>query len=65
MGFLKLYLSTWPIDIQPITQDSPFNNSSRTGRAAPKVDPPAELWGTQMIKLIQKRAPPYIQEDDS
>ena len=60
VGFLKLFLSSKPVDLSNIPQQSPFDGATRDG-----VDPEkdnAETWGTIFLPVIQRRYPaPVLQ----
>ena len=64
MGYLKLYVAEEPIDIRAILQENPLDQDAQYNRPALEVDLPLELWGTQTIRIIQRRKPPYIQDSE-
>jgi hypothetical protein len=55
VGFLKLFLTTQPVDYSGIPQSSPFDPKVRgCGKYIPK---PALLWHTVLVAIVQKRSP--------
>ena len=60
VGFLKLFLSSKPVDLSKIPQQSPFDGATRDG-----VDPEKDnvgAWGTVFLPVIQRRYPaPVLQ----
>jgi len=54
VGFLKIYLSTQPVDLSGIKQGSAF---SETRSGTPWSAPPGEFWDTIIIPIIQRRNP--------
>jgi len=55
VGFLKLFLTTQPVDYSNIPQSSPFNSDERAN--APPKARPAFIWDTILIAIVQRRAP--------
>jgi hypothetical protein len=53
VGFLKIYLSTRPVDLSGIQQESAFEGEPRT----PKEwhPEPQDAWDTILIPIIQRR----------
>lgn len=56
VGFLKLFISTKPIDLSIITQSSPFGDTARNLSEDSKHT--GETWGTILLPVIQRRYPP-------
>jgi len=56
VGFLKIYLSTQPVDLSGIQQGSAFSET-RYGSPWRSLNQPQELWGTIVIPIIQRRNP--------
>jgi hypothetical protein len=54
IGYLKLYLTTKPLDYSNIPLVSPFDGRRReAGEGKPKI---AEVWDTMKIPIIQRRS---------
>lgn len=59
VGFFKLFVTTAPVDLSSIVQDSPLApdnlvNRSR-GQAQPVEVGDTEMWGTRMATILQRR----------
>jgi hypothetical protein len=55
VGFLKLFLTTEPVDYSNIPQTSPFNFRQRSnGNYKPK---PRLIWDTILVAIVQRRTP--------
>jgi hypothetical protein len=55
VGFLKLFLTTEPVDYSNIPQPSPFEPSDRGAR---RIKPKARLiWDTILVAVVQRRIP--------
>ena len=54
VGFLKIYLSTQPVDLSGIQQQSAFLANRSAGEWHPE---PQSLWDTVLIPIIQRRNP--------
>jgi hypothetical protein len=54
VGFLKIYLSTQPVDLSGIQQQSAFLEN-RTGKEWHQE--PQDAWDTVLIPIIQRRNP--------
>jgi hypothetical protein len=53
VGFLKIFLSTKPIDLSSIPQSSPFERTRATARWTPrKIDD--EAWCTMLIPFLRR-----------
>jgi len=55
VGFLKMFLTTEPVDYSNIPQTSPFDLNDR-GNATYKPKPPL-IWDTLLVAVVQRRAP--------
>jgi hypothetical protein len=57
VGFLKLFLSTEPVDLSSIPQEPPFSARKGVGRKSERVKEELDpLWHTLLITVVQKRA---------
>ncbi|KAF8875731.1 caspase domain-containing protein [Gymnopilus junonius] len=56
VGFLKLFISTKPLDLSIITQLSPFGDLARDISEDSKNA--GETWGTITLPVVQRRYPP-------
>ena len=55
VGFLKLFLTTEPVDYSNIPQNSPFNVNDRAHATyKPK---PLLIWDTLLVAVVQRRVP--------
>lgn len=55
VGFLKLFLTTEPVDYSNIPQTSPFDVNDRAfGIYKPK---PPLIWDTLLVAVVQRRVP--------
>jgi hypothetical protein len=55
IGFLKLFLTTEPVDYSNIPQTSPFhldNRGNGTHKAKPRL-----IWDTILVAVVQRRTP--------
>ncbi|KZV74055.1 hypothetical protein PENSPDRAFT_732472 [Peniophora sp. CONT] len=52
VGFIKLFITTEPVDLSGIAQRSPFA-MARDGITA--ANPPAAVWDTAMITVVQRK----------
>jgi len=55
VGFLKIFLSTVPVDLSTIPQSSPFE---RTRSAEQLTKTEEEVWGTMLIPVLQHPSDP-------
>jgi len=55
VGFLKLFLTTQPVDYSNIPQSSPFEVGDRA--TAPRKEKPRLIWDTILVQVVQRRAP--------
>ncbi len=55
VGFLKLFLSTAPVDFSNIPQRSPFYVDPRKGRLAQVKT--MSVWNTLLVTVVQRRWP--------
>lgn len=67
VGFLKLFLSTKPINLSYIEQGTPFSTrfkpGSRGGNRLPlEVD---QVWDTRLITVVQRRTAEDMMDIDS
>lgn len=58
VGFLKLFLSTKPIDLSNISQSTPFEDSRGSVDVSKNL---GDIWGTILIPVIQRRDPPNTE----
>jgi hypothetical protein len=56
VGFLKIYLSTQPVDLSGIKQQSAFLGEPRVTKEW-QPEPPEDAWDTILIPIIQRRNP--------
>ena len=58
VGFLKIYLSTQPVDLSRIEQQSAFleNRGATVWRPEPQ-----DVWDTILIPIIQRRNPNQVK----
>lgn len=68
LGYIKFFLSTKPMDLRHVSQDSPFLNTSRGTELRPR--PIKEVWDTLTVAVIQRnpvsaRQGSYIQDIQS
>lgn len=59
IGFLKIFLSTKPVDLSSIPQLSPFENTRSGDRLAKNEE---EAWGTMLIPVLQRLSDPASLE---
>ena len=58
VGFLKLFLTTEPVDYSTIPQPSPFEYDLRKGGlCTPVARPTHPVWDTILLAVVQRRAP--------
>ena len=55
LSFVKLYVSTSPIELNAIQQSSPFESLLDDGRKAGRHRVSPKFWSSRVIKLIQLR----------
>ena len=55
VGFLKLYLTTSPVDLKSIQQLTPFGRMDGRHAAPVKAETP-DLWATSVVKMIQRNS---------
>ena len=62
IGFLKIYLSTRPVDISGIQQHSAFLGEPRT--ATEWHPEPQDAWDTILIPIIQRRNQSQVELEE-
>lgn len=55
IGFLKIFLSTKPVDLSSIPQPTPFEKTRSGDRLAKNEE---EAWGTMLIPVLQRSSDP-------
>jgi len=55
VGFLKLFLSTHPVDLSDIEQASPFKDDGRHGGMRRVSSKPVLTWDSMCIAVVQRR----------
>ncbi|KIM41992.1 hypothetical protein M413DRAFT_142447 [Hebeloma cylindrosporum] len=55
IGFLKIFLSTKPVDLSSIAQSSPFEKARSSGELSKTEE---EAWGTMLIPVLQRLSDP-------
>jgi hypothetical protein len=55
VGFLKLFLTTQPVDYSTIPQTSPFGLNNRGASMSYSPKPPF-IWDTILVAVVQRRA---------
>ena len=55
LDFLKIYLSTQPVDLSYLKQDSPFGSQSTPRKIVPHVPRPVVSWSHVTIPIFQSR----------
>lgn len=54
VGFIKLFISTEPVDLSDIEQRSPFTMQTARDKGQAK-NPPAPVWDTATIAVVQRK----------
>ena len=53
VGFLKIFLATFPVDLSNVPQMPPFTQAPREAVEAPRKT--AMIWDTILIPVVQRR----------
>ena len=62
VGYLKVYLATYPVDLRHMEQPSPFGKHIPRAGGETKTANFPEMWGTRTAIIIQKRKGTHIEE---
>ncbi|KAF8961631.1 caspase domain-containing protein [Flammula alnicola] len=61
VGFLKLFITTKPVDLSSIPQQTPFEDARSSGSLS-KTE--IDTWGTVLIPVVQRRYPPSLNNQN-